>query len=132
MEVRLINKRYEDNGICHADRCEKCGRELNPNHYDGCSLLDNMDGQYLTVCYECKTALMAEEVVLPFPVMVTYSRNLKNAMGMGNQWIERHPSKKFFDGLSGCPHKWQRVDFSSHTVYLTVARAKEEGINVPQ
>lgn len=65
---------------------------------------------------------------VPFPVRVTTDKNLKNHLGMGNQWIENRPTSKFFEGISGSPTEKTRINFNGHVLYATVERAQRDGL----
>ena len=120
-DVRIINKRLEVlRWFIERDEypCTKChGRATRSCHDYG--------SQYSALCDACYKEVQAE-IKLPFPVEITTSSNLRNHLGMNSQWVERTPSPAFFDGLSGRPDGKFRIDFSSHTVYATVERAKKD------
>lgn len=88
---------------------------------------DQATNEYVYVCKAC-FALHGYDWDVPFPIRIEFQKNLKNSLGMGNQWIKRSPSREFFNGISSNPMRKERIDFSKHYLYMSLERAKKEGI----
>jgi hypothetical protein len=86
---------------------------------------ENLKGETFPVCRACQTSLLAD---VKYSVRITTVQNLKNHFGMGNQWLPSRPGNGFFDGVSGRPDRWERIDFSSHELFATVERAQRDGL----
>ena len=124
MRITIL-KKYRYIRAFGGQVCSDCGKK-HP-HPDGDFALceRTSDGEFVAVCKKCR-ALPAEN--LAYPVEIVTDKNLRNHFGMGNQWLPRKPSGKFFDGISGSPRRKERINFSSHILYATIERARRDGL----
>ena len=122
-DITIIKKRYSNFGSgLYKSACSICGG------YTSRMLKDITTDDVVYVCMRCPDP--QEDIVLPYPVRAETRRNLKNAFGLAqNNYFDKPTlTGKFFEGLSGHPARKERVDFSGHVVYMTLERAKLEGI----
>jgi|GEM_PF-6874950 len=116
--------KYENAGTTwdHSQgNCYRCGKLTCHSAYL------SEEGKFDFLCYNCYEAEENVSADVPYPIRVTFSKNLKNELGMGNHYFPAKPSRKFFEGLSQVPHKKERINFRAHEVYLTIERARKEG-----
>lgn len=118
----LMTREVEELDLRGEDRtCPLCG---GPAENVG---INNETGKYVYIHRSCLSS-QSEFADVPYPVKMVTSKNIRNHTGMGNQWVSRSPSQKFFDGLSGNPRQRERIDFNGHVVYMTIERAKRDGL----
>jgi len=117
-------RKYDDRGGWTWAPCTMCRDETNNEAWD------NESQTYVHVCKFCSSQAGLANV--PYPVRVITSKNLKNELGLGNNYFPKKPTQKFFEGLSGRPDKKERINFAAHEVYMTRERAKAEGLLPPE